>query len=151
MRALTQVYDLSDLPGITGYVQGLLQPDIQAAFAKNGGINPFGVALGEVTNGTKLPRPQPMIVGGGTDVRVAKRMLRKMVLNSHAKGAIFCHPTYDPDAIVIQLEHQVHGDLVWSARIVADKLGAFSEGQPLADCALEAVKQTSFMRQRYMQ
>ena len=151
MNQLTQVYDLRDLAGITGYVQGILQKDIAAAFAKNGGINPFGVALGEVASGAKLKIPHPMIVGGGMDKRACKRALRKMVLSSHASGAIFCHMTHEPDAIVIQLEHRTLGDLVWTARIVADQLGEFTEAEPVEKCNLEAVKPTTFMRERYMQ
>ena len=151
MKAIAQTYDLIGLAGITAYIEGIIQHDIRAAFERHKHLHPFGVALGEKTNGTQLPRPQPMIpTPNSGDHRVVRRVLRKLVLNSYAKGAIFCRMVDDPTAITIQLEHEVHGDHLWVARIVADKLLPFSEGSPLADARFE-IPQTTLMKSRYMQ
>lgn len=152
--------DLSTREGILGYVEGMLLPDIRAAFALKGTLQPFGVAFGTVQNGTKLPRPQTMTVGAmGMGLRNTKRSLRNLARNSGAKGCVLAYLTTCPvkgsttgreaEIVLVQLEHCEHGDIVWTAPVSKGALGDFTVATPVADATL-TINPSRFLPQRYM-
>ena len=153
-----QTLDLSMLEGITTYIEQMLLQDVRKVFANGKGLQPFGVALGTVTNGTKLPRPQVMAVGSyGMGLRNTKRSLRSLAKNSAAEGTILVYlttierkgTTRDDEVVVVQLEHKEFGDLLWTATVIDGKLGEFTDGLRLAD-APYVVGKTKMMPARWM-
>ncbi len=153
-----QTLDLSMLEGITTYIEHMLLQDVRNVFANGKGLQPFGVALGTVTNGTKLPRPQVMAVGAyGMGLRNTKRSLRALAKNSAASGTILVYlttierkgTTRDDEVVVVQLEHKEFGDLVWTSTVADGKLGDVIGPLPLAD-APYAVAKTKMMPARWM-
>lgn len=153
-----QTLDLSMLEGIITYIEQMLLVDVRNAFARGKGLQPFGVALGTVTNGTRLPRPQVMGVGSyGMGLRNTKRSLRALAKNSAAAGTILVYittierkgTTRDDEVVVLQLEHKEFGDLVWTAKVTDGKVGDFTKGLPLADAAY-AITKTKMMPARWM-
>ncbi len=155
---IPETLDLSLLEGITTYVEHLLITDVRRAFATGRGLRPFGIALGTMTNGTKLPRPQAMAVGDfGMGLRNTKRTLRALAKNSGATGTILLHvstierkgTTRDDEVVIIQLEHKEYGDLVWTATVKDGQLPDFVGPLPL-DHAAYAIKRTELMPGRWM-
>lgn len=143
------VYDLASKEGVNDYITGTLLPDIRTAFESTGALRPFGVAFGSVTNGTKLHRLQPMVVGGN-DRRSAARQLIRLVRNSQAVGCVFASRV--ETMLVVQLEHPVFGDSVWAAHVTAtNKLGQFRQFGDGDELPLDTFKRrTSFHPARYM-
>ncbi len=153
-----ETLDLTMLEGIQAYVENLLITDVRKAFTMGKGLQPFGVALGTVANGTKLPRPQVMAVGAyGMGIRNTKRSLRLLAKNSAATGTILLRVeelerkgmTRGDVVVVVQLEHKEFGDLVWLAPIEDDKLGEFT-GPTKLDDADYLVTRTKLMPERWM-
>ena len=153
-----ETLDLSMLEEITTYVTGIMIADIYKAFSTGRGLQPFGVALGTISNGTKLPRPQVMAVGAfGMGLRNTKRSLRTMAKNSAAVGTILLHiatierkgSTRDDEVVVVQLEHKEFGDMVWTATIIDGKLSEFIGPISLDDSAY-TIKKTKLLPERWM-
>ena len=152
-----ETLDLATLEGITTYIERMLCGDLRKAFEMGRGLNPYGVALGTIQNGTPLPRPQAMGVGQyGMGVRNTKRNLRTIAKNVRATGTILVMTssvelkgsTREDELVLVQLEHKTFGDIVWSAPVVAGKLGEFTKAN-LAD-ATHTIPRTELMPQRWM-
>lgn len=153
-----ETLDLSMLEGITTYVDTILLADVRKAFAMGRGVQAFGVALGTMANGKKLPRPQVMAVGNyGMGFRNLKRNLRSMAKNTKATGTILLQiatvertgPTGEDEVVLVQLEHMQFGDLVWTASVTDGKLGEFEGPLPLPEASYN-VTRTELLPGRWM-
>lgn len=150
--------DLSLLQGITAYIEAVLLIDVRKAFDKGQGLQPFGIALGTITNGKKLPRPQVMAVGSnGMGLRNTKRTLRTMAKNSAATGIILLQlatvervkGTREDEVVLVQLEHKEFGDLVWTAAVTYGGLAEFEGPLPISQ-GIYDVKRTGMLPERWM-
>lgn len=153
-----ETLDLSLREGIVTYIETILCADIRKAFEMTNGLQPYGVALGTMQNGIELPRPQPMAVGAyGMGVRNTKRNLRTLAKNTKATGTILVRvttvekkgSTRQDELVLVQLEHKEFGDIVWTAPVVAGKLGDFTEATALADAA-HTIATTKLLPNRWM-
>lgn len=164
MNDVTQTLDLSLWEGICNYAEGMLLADVRRAFEMKGHVWPYGVALGTVQNGTRLPRPQAMATGGSMlSLRDTKRTLRTLMVNSRAAGAFIVQMAKynlkeggEVEMAQVQLEHREFGEWVWVARVdlgetIHDlKLGPFTSATPLKEVSHLPIKPVRLIRETYM-
>ena len=142
-----EAFDIGTMEGLTKYVESVKEAVNQTLFQYKGLVQLGTLFAHRDVQGNDLVKPIPHVIGGlGADPKKLQNELRKGVLSMHADGVLLVHN--EGRQVLFQVEHRVHGDLVWYATVGEDGLmGRLLGPQPITRFELKPLKQ---LPERYM-